>query len=138
MMTAMIVRRPSIIEELENLTDGLWTNWERWGGHYMTLDVHEANDELIVKAELPGVEKDSFDVMIDGELLRIEAEKKGEDETQEGSYYLRERHYGKFSRALSLPFPVDSGKASATLENGVLEIRLPKAEEAKSKRIEVK
>lgn len=137
-MAAIIVRRPSIMDDFERMANEVWTNWERWGGHHMVLDVHEMNDELVVKAELPGVDKDSFDIMIDGDMLRLEAEKKGEEESKEGTYYLRERHYGKFSRTLSLPFPVDTGKASATLEKGVLEIRLPKAEEAKSKRIEVK
>lgn len=137
-MAAIIVRRPSMMEDFERMANEVWTNWEGWGGHHLTLDVHEVNDELVVKAELPGVEKDSFNVTVDGEVLRIEAEKKGEEELKDGTYYLRERHYGKFSRTLSIPFPVDSGKASATLENGVLEIRLPKAEEAKSRRIEVK
>jgi HSP20 family molecular chaperone IbpA len=69
---------------------------------------------------------------------RPEAEKKAEEEVKEQTYYLREGHSDKFSRTLTLPFPVDAGKASATLENGVLQIRLPKAEEAKSKPIEVK
>ncbi len=137
-MTSLIIRRPSFLDEFDRMVDSLWTTWEPVGGHYLSLDVHEAGDDLVVKAELPGVGKEGFGVTIEGDMLRIEAEKKAEEETKEGAYYLRERHFGKFSRALSLPFPVDSGKATANFENGVLEIRLPKAEEAKSKRIEVK
>ncbi len=137
-MTSLIIRRPSFLDEFDRMVDSLWTTWEPVGGHYLSLDVHEAGDELVVKTELPGVGKEGFEITIDGDVLRIEAEKKAEEETKEGTYHLRERHFGNFSRALSLPFPVDSGKASARFENGVLEIRLPKAEEAKSKRIEVK
>jgi HSP20 family protein len=134
-MTSLVIRRPSLLDEFE----GMWGTWEPWtDGHYMRLDVQEIGDELVVKAELPGVTKEGFSVTVDGDVLRIEAEKKAEEEVKEHTYYLCERHFGKFSRALSLPFPVDAGKASATLENGILHIRLPKAEEAKSKRIEIK
>lgn len=138
-MTSLIIRGSSFLDEFDRMVDSLWTTWEPVGGHYLGLDVREVGDELVVKTELPGVGRDGFTITVDGEVLRIEAEKKAEDETkEEGGYYLRERHFGKFSRALSLPFPIDSGKATAYFENGVLEIRLPKAEEAKSKRIEVK
>ncbi len=137
-MTSLIIRRPSFLDEFDRMVDGLWTTWEPVGGHYLSLDVHETGDDLVVKAELPGVGKEGFEITVDGDVLRIEAEKKAEEETKEATYYLRERHFGKFTRTLSLPFPVDSGKASAGFENGVLEIRLPKAETAKSKRIEVK
>jgi len=137
-MTSLIIRSPGFLDEFGRMVDSLWTTWEPVDGHYLSLDVHEAGDELVIKTELPGVTKEGFEISIEGDVLRIEAEKKAEEETKEDAYYLRERHFGKFSRALSLPFPVDSGKATASFENGVLEIRLPKAEEAKSKRIEVK
>jgi HSP20 family protein len=138
-MTSLVIRRPSLLDEFEGMAQELWTTWEPWtDGHYMRLDVQEIGDELVVKAELPGVGKEGFGVTIEGDMLRIEAEKKAEEEVKERTYYLCERHFGKFSRTLSLPFPVDAGKVSATLENGVLQIRLPKAEEAKSKRIEIK
>jgi HSP20 family protein len=127
-MTSLIIRQPSLLDDFEGMVDE----------HHMRLDVQEVGDELVVKAELPGVGKNGFTITIEGEELHIEAEKKTGEEVKEWTYYLRERHFGKFSRALSLPFPVDTGKASATIGNGVLEIRLPKAEEAKSKRIEVK
>ena len=127
-MTTLVIRQPSLLDEFEGMVDG----------HYMRLDVEGTGDELVVKAELPGVGKDGFAITIEGEGLHIEAEKKAGEEVKERTYYLRERHSGKFSQTLTLPFPVDAGKASAILGNGVLEIRLPKAEEAKSKRIEVK
>ena len=103
----------------------------------MSLDAYEVKDEFIVKAELPGVHKENLDISLDGDMLRIEAQKKAEEETIETSY-ICERDFGRFYRTLSLPFPVDGSKVSASFENGVLEIRLPKAEEAKSKHIEVK
>jgi HSP20 family protein len=138
-MSTLVIRQPSLLDEFEGIAQDLWTTWEPWTeGHYMRLDIQSTGDELVVKAELPGVGKDGFAVTIEGEELHIEAEKKAEQEVEEGTYYLLERHFGKFSRTLTLPFPVDGRKASATLENGVLEIRLPRAEEAKSKRIEIK
>ena len=76
-MTSLVIRRPSLLDEFEGMAQELWTTWEPWAdGHYMRLDVQEIGDELVVKAELPGVGKEGFGVTIDGEVLRIEAEKK--------------------------------------------------------------
>ena len=71
-------------------------------------------------------------------MLTIKAEKKQEEVVEETTYYARERSFGQYSRSISLPFHVDADKTSATFKNGLLEIRLPKAEESKSKHIEVK
>jgi HSP20 family protein len=140
-MTALVVRRSSsLIEEFERMFEPtfyrpLYVSRECCG--MMSLDAYEIKDEFIVKAELPGVQKENLDIKLDGDMLQIEAQKKAEEETIDHSY-ICERDFGSFYRTLSLPFPVDGGKASASFENGVLEIRLPKAEEAKSKHIEVK
>ena len=92
-------------------------------------------ENLVVKVELPGVEKDDVEITLDENALSIEAEKKHEEVTEGADYYTRERHFGRYSRLIPLPFHVDADKASAGLDEGVLEIRLPKAEEAKSRQI---
>lgn len=132
-MATLMIRRPSLLETFDTIFGPIYT-----GERCIDMDVYEAKDELIVKAELPGVSKDSFDIRLDGDTLRIEAEKKGEEmQVDADRSYLCEREFGRYSRTLSLPFPVDTSKVTSTYENGVLEIRLPKAEEAKSKQISV-
>lgn len=103
-----------------------------------SVDIVEDKDELVVKAELPGIKKEDLDISVEGDELTIKAEKKQEEVAESATYYRCERCFGEYYRSISLPFRVDTEKVSATLENGVLMIRLPKAEEAKSKHIEVK
>jgi len=133
-MATLLIRGPSLFDELERMVGLMPLD----GGLSMTLDVFEERDELVVRAELPGVGKDKIDISIDKDSLRIEAEKVEETKPEERTYFLCERCHGKFFRSLTLPYPVDGSKASATLDAGVLEIRLPKAEEVKSKHIDVK
>jgi len=133
-MATLVVRRPSLLDEFERMVGLVPLD----GGLSMTMDVFEEKDELVIRAELPAVAKEKIDITIDKDSLRIEAEKASEEKTDERTYYLCERCSGKFMRSLTLPYPVDGTKSSASFENGVLEIRLPKAEEAKSRHIEVK
>lgn len=100
-------------------------------------DVQETNKEVIVTAEMPGVNKGDINIRLRDSTLEISAEKKHEAEGKEKDYYLAERTYRKFYRALSLPAKVLSDKAKATYKNGVLEIRLPKAEPEKKTTIKV-
>jgi HSP20 family protein len=102
------------------------------------LDVYEEKDDLIVKAEIPGLTKDEIDVSLDGSTLTIRGEKKKEEEIKEEDYYRCERTFGAFSRTIELPADVKPDKVNATFKNGVLEIRLPKSEEAKNKVVKVK
>ena len=139
-MTA-IVRVDPILEEFERVFGDVWAPWQPvlvTGGLGMDLDVHEAKDELVIKTDLPGVAKDDLHITLEEGTLRIEAEKKEEKAEDGKTWYMRERRFGKYSRLMELPFRVAGGSVSATLENGVLEIKLPKAEEAKPKQIEVK
>jgi HSP20 family protein len=137
-MTAIIRRIPDLIDEFERLPDhflGSWRPLVLQPVFTPTVDIHEEKDKLVVKAELPGVAKDDLEVTLDENTLRIQAEKKHEEVTDGTDYYACERHFGHYSRLISLPFRVDAEKASASLDDGVLEIRLPKAEEAKSRQI---
>ena len=133
-MATLVLRRPSLLDEFERMVGLVPLD----GGLSMTMDVFEEKDDLVVRAELPGVGKDKIDITIDKDSLRIEAEKAQEEKTDERTYFLCERCHGKFARSLTLPYPVDGSKSSACFEDGVLEIRLPKAEEARSRHIEVK
>ncbi|MBI4296320.1 MAG: Hsp20/alpha crystallin family protein [Chloroflexi bacterium] len=113
--------------------------WHRpaWVTASFPVDVYEDKDVLVIRAELPGMVKDDIDISFEGDLITIKADKKVEK--LEGiTAYTCERYYGTLSRTLSLPFPVDTDKVSATFDNGLLEVRLPKAEEAKAKRISIK
>jgi HSP20 family protein len=102
------------------------------------LDMFEENNELVIKAELPGIRKKDLDISLDDDKLTIKAEKKEEKEVKDATHYTRERRFGRYSRYMTLPTRVDAEKISATLKKGLLEIRLPKAEGPESKHIEVK
>ena len=90
-----------------------------------------------MKTELPGIGKEDLDITLEGDRLTIKAEKK-EEVNEDATYHTRERYYGQYFRSVTLPYPVKGNKIDATFENGVLELRLPKAEEAKARRIEIK
>jgi HSP20 family protein len=102
------------------------------------LDVYEEQDDIVVKAELPGMDKDSIDVTVSDHLLTIKGEKKKEEEVKQDNYYRSERSHGSFVRTVELPSDIKSDKVKATFKNGVLEIHLPKTEEAKKKAVKVK
>lgn len=102
------------------------------------FDVSETENELIVKAEVPGMEKKDIDISLSDGVLTIKGEKRQEKEDKKEHYYTAERRYGAFSRTIPLPVEVDTNKVDATYKEGVLEITLPKSETAKAKKIEVK
>jgi HSP20 family protein len=101
------------------------------------IDVAENENSVVVKAELPGMTEDDIDVNILGNTLTIKGEKKKEEEKKEQNYYRLERSYGSFQRSVTLPTAVDFEKCKASFKNGVLEIEIPKKEEAKPKQIKV-
>jgi HSP20 family protein len=103
----------------------------------VALDVHESDNEYVVKASLPGVKPEDTEILAQGNTLTIRGQSKADEEKQESGYLLRERHYGAFQRSLTLPVPVNADQAEARYENGVLVLTLPKAEQAKPKQITV-
>ena len=103
-----------------------------------SLDVYEEKDAVVVKAELPGMKKEDIEVNLTGETLTIKGEKKEDKEVKEDNYYRRERSYGSFLRTVALPCEVKSDEIKASFKDGVLDIRLPKTEEAKKKSVAVK
>jgi HSP20 family protein len=102
------------------------------------VDVYEEKDDVVAKVELPGMAKDDIEVELTEDILTIRGEKKKEEEVKEEDYYRCERAYGSFSRTVELPNEVQSEKAKASFKDGVLEVRVPKTEEAKRKSKTVK
>jgi HSP20 family protein len=109
------------------------------GGEWLpSLDVAETKDEIVVKAEVPGMDPKDIDISLSDGLLTIKGEKKQEREEKEEDYHLVERSYGTFTRSIRLPKEVRREKISASYKNGVLKVTLPKSEEAKQKEIKIK
>jgi len=102
------------------------------------IDMYQTEDEVVVKATVPGVKPEDLHITVTGDVLTIRGEVKQEEEIKDAAYHIRERRYGTFSRSLPLPVPVLTDKAKAEFENGVLTLTLPKAEEVRPKTIEVK
>jgi len=102
------------------------------------VDITEHDDQFVVKVELPGVNKDDVKITLENNILTIRGEKKQEKETKKENYHRVERSYGSFQRSFTLPMTVKSDKIDAVYKDGILQIALPKAEEAKPKQIEVK
>jgi len=101
------------------------------------LDVSETANEVIVKAEVPGMEPKDIDISLSDEILTIRGEKKQEREDKEENYHLIERSYGRFSRSIQLPRDIQSENIRAVYKNGILKITLPKSQEAKKKEIKI-
>ena len=108
------------------------------GAYGMALDVSEDESGYTVQASLPGVSADNIDITINDNVLTIRGEVRNESETKEQNYHLRERRYGTFSRSISLPASTDADNIDASHENGVLTLHIPKAEQAKPRKIAVK
>lgn len=101
-------------------------------------DVFEDGDKIVVRLEAPGMEKEDFDLEVRDDALFVRGEKRFEDERTEGQYRVRQCAYGCFHRVIPLPVAVQAEKAEASYRNGVLRVELPKAEQARARRIEVR
>lgn len=106
-----------------------------WG---LAVDVVENKDDFVVKASVPGINPDDLDISYADDTLTIKGEIKSDNEVKENHYHLRERRYGSFSRSIALPTKIKGDAIDASYQNGVITLRLPKAEEVKPKRIAIK
>ncbi|MGI5837376.1 MAG: Hsp20/alpha crystallin family protein [Chloroflexota bacterium] len=134
---------------LQNQMDRLWedafgSSWMRrpltWNGTVdgFPMDVYQTDKEYVVKASLPGVKPEDIDVNIVGETLNIKAEIKEEKDVKEENWLLKESRVSSFARSITLPSEVQADKVEATMENGILKLKLPKAEAVVPKTIKVK
>jgi HSP20 family protein len=119
---------------------------DRWGdgqspfgfGGFPPVNVWEEGEQVFVEAELPGQDLKDLEIYVTGgNQLTVKGERKA-TATEKGAWHRQERGFGRFTRTLTLPFPVDAEKVEARLENGVLKIKLAKHESAKPRKIEVK
>ena len=102
-----------------------------------SVDVYDKDDRIVIKAELPGVDKKDVSVDLKDRVLTIKGERKAENEVKEEKYYRRERSFGKFQRSFHVPVEVDVEKIEAEFKDGVLNVEIPKSEEHKPKKIAV-
>ncbi len=135
------------IEEIERWMDEVFrrtfpTGWWRvpteealWTP---AIEMYEKPDKFVVRAELPGMKKEEIDIHVVGDTLTISGERKTKTEVKDEEYQRCEFCYGKFSRSITLPAAINAEKIDATYEDGILEITLPKAEEIKPKKIQIK
>lgn len=159
----MTLQRWNPISEMMSLRDAMdrlfAESFVRPGAHLaragemvMPLDMYEQGDSLVVKTSLPGVKPDDVEIQVHGDTLTITGEMRSDSEDQSQdqhngqsqtrrdggrNWYVREHRAGRFMRSVSLPYPVETEQCQADFENGILTLTLPKAEEAKPKRIQV-
>jgi HSP20 family protein len=128
-------RRFNLLDEVEEMAKRAWDT-----GMTPRVDMYEEDNQVVVKAELPGISKKDIDIKLEEDVLTIKAEKKEEtEEGEEGTeHYTRERRFGQYIRSMTLPGKVDAENISATLKKGILEIKLPRAEEPETKHIDIK
>jgi len=127
-------------EAMDHLFDDAFTRplTLRDGWSAPAIDMYQTDDEIVVKASLPGVKADEVQINITGEILTLKGETKQVEEKKEKAWHVREQRWGSFERTIALPTEVVSDKAKAEFENGILTITLPKAEEVKPKIINIK
>lgn len=123
--------------ELEPWFDRSYQRWSR-NSVFPPMNIYDDGETLVVRAEIPGLVPASLDLETTSDTLTIRGERKPPELSSDVSYHRRERNFGQFRRALSLPSRVDTSKVVATMHDGILEVRLPHAEENKLRKITVK
>jgi HSP20 family protein len=113
-----------------NVRDGGWSS--------PAIDMYQTDDDVVVKAALPGFKADDVQINVTGDMLTIRGETKNEEEQKDKAWHIREQRWGSFERTVALPTDVIADKANADFSDGILTITLPKAEEVKPKTISVK
>jgi len=129
-------------EAMDHLFDDAFTRppslRNGWSGSMPAIDMYQTDNEIVVKAALPGIKADEVQINISGEVLTLKGETKRTEEKNDKAWHIREQRWGAFERSVGLPTAVVADKAKADFENGVLTITLPKSEEVKPKIINIK
>ena len=133
-----ISRLRSEMDDLFNSFFGGWNLPMAESKVWPSIDISEDDEKVMVSAELPGCKSEDIDINVNGRTLSISGEKKQSQEKKEKGYYYCESSYGSFRRDVNIPSEVDPEKIDATYKDGILEINMPKAEKAKTKKISVK
>ena len=130
-------------DAMDRLFDEAFTRpWGMMGGgrgsSAPAVDMYQTDNEMVVKAAVPGMKPEDVQIAVTGDVLTIKGETNEKSDTKEKAYHIREQRWGTFERMISLPTAVVSDKAQAEFENGILTITLPKAEQVKPRIISVK
>ncbi len=127
-------------EAMDHLFDDAFTRplSLRDGWSVPAIDMYQTDDEVVVKASIPGFKAEDVQINVTGEILTLRGEVKREEEKKDKAWHIREQRWGSFERSVAMPTAVVADKAKAEFENGILTITLPKAEEVKPKTITVK
>lgn len=131
-------RFPRIWDEFDKLFEEFLPTFGEDRVVYPAIDLYEEDDKYIVKADLPGVTEKDVELTLHDNVLTIKGQKETHKEEKKKNYYRSERIYGEFSRSITIPGKIDSDKIAAEFKDGVLSIVLPKKEESKTKKIEIK
>lgn len=129
-----------LLDDIDRLASEMWNAWRPFTSGQSLVphtDIYEKKGELVMKTELPGIDKKDLDISLEGDRLTIKAEKK-EEVKEDATHHVHERHHGQYYRSVILPYPVKEDKIAATFDNGILELRFPKAKEVEAKKIEIK
>ena len=136
----LLMRPEPFTQEFDRLFNTLFTG-PRNGGTVQRwvppMDLVEADEHFVLKADLPGLAEDDVAIEVQDNVLTISGSRQAEHESKEKGWYRLERSYGSFTRSLTLPDGVDADKVEANFDRGVLEIRIPKPEERKPRRISI-
>jgi len=143
----------NIVVENENLDSGITENndpisieekeeeqepiWQEESEGQLTVDVYQTDSDIVIKSTIAGVTADNLDVNITNDMVTIKGKRTDKQEVETKDYYYQECYWGSFSRSIILPVDVEAERAEAELKNGILTIRLPKAEKVKTKKIKV-
>jgi HSP20 family protein len=131
----MVSMRNAMDRLFDNALGSMPEDWQpAWS---LALDVAEDANEFVVKASVPGINPDDLEITYDANTLTIKGETRAEEEREDTHYHLKERRYGSFVRSISMPSSIKAENIQANYESGVLTLHLPKAEEAKPKRISI-
>jgi len=130
----------SLRQAMDKLLEGSFVTPSRaFGvGTTMPIDMYQTENEVVVKTALPGVKPDDLDITITGDTLSLRGESKVDEKVKRENYIYQEHRYGAFNRIVNLPGGLDTNKAEANFEDGILTLTIPKSEEVKPKAIKVK
>jgi HSP20 family protein len=134
---ALLVKPEPFTREIDRVFDAFFGQTDQGRRWVPPMDLVEADDHFVLKADLPGLSDGDVSIEVQDGTLTISGERKAEHEQREKGWYRIERSYGSFNRSLTLPDGVDAERIEASFEHGVLEVRIPKPEDRKPRRISI-
>jgi HSP20 family protein len=134
---ALLMKPEPFTREIDRVFDAFFGQTDQARRWVPPMDLVEAEDHFVLKADLPGLTEDDVNIEIQDGTLTISGQRKAEHEEREKGWYRIERSFGSFNRSLTLPDGVDADRIEASFSHGVLELRIPKPEERKPRRIEI-